>query len=101
MSLGWKIINVLVVFIPKMLLWKITAEAGVTFLMETASIEDIIVNSVALTFVLNIDEMFFELMSDAQKVMLECHEELKFYDEEEEENLPEELIMDEHCIHQE
>jgi len=96
MSLGWKIINVLVVFIPKMLLWKITAEAGVTFLMETASIEDIIVNSVALTFVLNIDEMFFELMSDAAKVMLECHADLKFYDVAQEENLPEEMIMEEH-----
>jgi len=100
MSPGWKIINIIFVFIPKMLLWKITAEAGVVFLMETASIEDIIVNSVALTFVLNIDEMFFELMSDAAKVMLECHEELKFYDETQEENLPEELIMEEHCVRQ-
>lgn len=101
MSPAWKVVNIMVVFFPKMLLWKITAEAGVTFLMETASIEDIIVNSVALTFVLNIDEMFFELMSDAAKVMLECHSEMKFYDEDQEENLPEELIMEEHSIRQE
>lgn len=100
MSIGWKLINVLVVFIPKMFLWKITAEAGVTFLMETASIEDIIVNSVALTFVLNIDEMFFELMSDAAKIMLECHVDLKFYDEDQEENLPEAHIMEAHCTGQ-
>merc|ERR1712129_532017 len=100
MSLFWKTINIIFVFVPKMLLWKITAEAGVTFLMETASIEDIIVDSVALTFVLNIDEMFFELMSEAAKIMLECHEELKFFDEEKEEDLPEEDIMKEHCQHQ-
>lgn len=100
MSAAWKILNILVVFIPKMLLWSITATSGVTFLMETGSIEDIIVNSVALTFVLNIDEMFFELMSDSAKVMLECHAELKFYSEEHEENLPEELIMEQYSTQQ-
>merc|ERR1719440_2056035 len=80
MSITWKIINVLLVWVPKMLLWRLTCEVGMTFLMETPNIEDSIVNCVALTFVLRIDEMFFELMSEAIKMMLEAHEELKFYD---------------------
>eukprot|EP00929_Paragymnodinium_shiwhaense_P095215 TRINITY_DN5620_c0_g1_i3.p1 TRINITY_DN5620_c0_g1~~TRINITY_DN5620_c0_g1_i3.p1 ORF type:complete len:556 (+),score=142.90 TRINITY_DN5620_c0_g1_i3:201-1868(+) len=94
MSIMWKIINIVLVLVPKLLLWKMTADAGVTFLMETASIEDLIVNSVALTFVLNIDEMMFELMTEATKVSLEACRDLNLYDEEDEEDLPEEKIME-------
>eukprot|EP00929_Paragymnodinium_shiwhaense_P095210 TRINITY_DN5620_c0_g1_i1.p1 TRINITY_DN5620_c0_g1~~TRINITY_DN5620_c0_g1_i1.p1 ORF type:complete len:616 (+),score=141.78 TRINITY_DN5620_c0_g1_i1:79-1926(+) len=90
----WKIINIIVVFLPKMLLWKITAEAGVTFLMETASIEDLIVNSVALTFVLNIDEMMFELMCEASKMMLTSCNDLSLFDEAIEQEMEEEEIIE-------
>mmetsp|Transcript_72939 Transcript_72939/g.128826 ORF Transcript_72939/g.128826 Transcript_72939/m.128826 type:complete len:475 (+) Transcript_72939:64-1488(+) len=72
MPLSWKIFNVLVVLLPKMLLWKITAEAGILFLMETSGIEDIVVNSVALAFILQIDELLCnELMSDSTRAILE------------------------------
>jgi len=76
MSLTWKIINVLVVLLPKMLLWKITAEAGILFLMETSTISDLIVNSVALAFILQIDEMLcMELMSETTRSILsKCEE---------------------------
>eukprot|EP00929_Paragymnodinium_shiwhaense_P005260 TRINITY_DN10697_c0_g1_i1.p1 TRINITY_DN10697_c0_g1~~TRINITY_DN10697_c0_g1_i1.p1 ORF type:complete len:642 (-),score=142.35 TRINITY_DN10697_c0_g1_i1:62-1987(-) len=94
MSMFWKVVNILVVLLPKIVLWKITADAGVTFLMETSRIEDLIVNSVALTFVLNIDEMMFELMSDATKMCLSSSSDLLLYDYEVEESLPEEEIME-------
>jgi hypothetical protein len=96
MSAAWKFVNLLVVFVPKMMLWKLTAEAGICFLMETSTIEDIIVNSVALTFVLRIDEMFFELMHDSIKMCLQCHEEKRFFDEEEEEDISDEDLMAKH-----
>eukprot|EP00441_Pelagodinium_beii_P041220 CAMPEP_0197637248 /NCGR_PEP_ID=MMETSP1338-20131121/12532_1 /TAXON_ID=43686 ORGANISM="Pelagodinium beii, Strain RCC1491" /NCGR_SAMPLE_ID=MMETSP1338 /ASSEMBLY_ACC=CAM_ASM_000754 /LENGTH=353 /DNA_ID=CAMNT_0043209645 /DNA_START=86 /DNA_END=1147 /DNA_ORIENTATION=+ len=76
MPLAWKIFNVIVVLLPKMFLWKITAEAGTLFLMETSGIADIIVNSVALSFILQIDELLCnELMSDTTRNMLEKLEE--------------------------
>lgn len=63
MPMIWKIINTVLVIIPKLWLWRMTARGGVTFLMETAGIENVIVNVTALTFILNLDEMIFELFS--------------------------------------
>lgn len=71
MPLAWKIFDVLIILLPKMLLWKITAEAGILFLMEASGIEDIVVNSVALAFILQIDELLCnELMSETTRTML-------------------------------
>mmetsp|Transcript_59829 Transcript_59829/g.175535 ORF Transcript_59829/g.175535 Transcript_59829/m.175535 type:complete len:474 (+) Transcript_59829:171-1592(+) len=59
----WKLINVIVVLWPKMMIWKITSEVGITFLMETTSMDAVIVNATALIFVLNLDEIIcMELM---------------------------------------
>jgi len=72
MSLPWKILNVVVVLLPKVFLWKITAEAGTVFLMETSAISDLIVNSVALAFILQIDALLCaELMSETTRSILE------------------------------
>eukprot|EP00931_Biecheleriopsis_adriatica_P102921 TRINITY_DN77825_c0_g1_i1.p1 TRINITY_DN77825_c0_g1~~TRINITY_DN77825_c0_g1_i1.p1 ORF type:complete len:521 (+),score=86.28 TRINITY_DN77825_c0_g1_i1:61-1563(+) len=54
MPLHWKVVNVLVLVMPRLGLWTLTLQAGVTFLMESASIEDTIVNAVALTFILGV-----------------------------------------------
>lgn len=71
MPLAWKIFDVLIILLPKMLLWKITAEAGILFLMEASGIEDIVVNSVALAFILQIDELLCaELMSETTRTIL-------------------------------
>mmetsp|Transcript_97118 Transcript_97118/g.313002 ORF Transcript_97118/g.313002 Transcript_97118/m.313002 type:complete len:450 (+) Transcript_97118:88-1437(+) len=59
----WKIINFIVIVLPKLFIWKKTAKCGVMFLMETAGIEDVIVNVTALTFILNLDEMLFQNFS--------------------------------------
>jgi len=74
MPRSWKLINLLFVFLPKAILWKITVQAGITFLMNTAAIDDLIINAVALTFILNIDEMIFEVFidDDTKDVLKSC-----------------------------
>lgn len=68
----WKAINIIAVALPKLMLWQFIARTGMIFLIETASIENTIVNSTALTFILNIDELFFDVFATAQtKHMLE------------------------------
>lgn len=57
MPCKWKIVNFLFVLLPKCYLWLITLDVGVVFLLETAVIEDMIINAVALAFILNLDEM--------------------------------------------
>merc|ERR1712070_376786 len=56
MPFVWKMVNFVVILIPKVVLWKLTAEVGVMSLMETSDIDNIITNCVSLTFILNIDE---------------------------------------------
>merc|ERR1712070_692428 len=71
MPLYWKLINVLVVIPPKALLWKFTVRSGTLFLMETAAMQDLIVNSTALGFIMNIDELLFAtITSDKVRYML-------------------------------
>jgi len=75
MSRLWKIVNVMLVLVPKFLLWEMTASTGVDFLMETAGIDDLIVNSVALGFLLTLDEMLTESMMSHQvnHLLAECN----------------------------
>mmetsp|Transcript_1870 Transcript_1870/g.4741 ORF Transcript_1870/g.4741 Transcript_1870/m.4741 type:complete len:679 (-) Transcript_1870:56-2092(-) len=63
MSLRWKFFNMLVVFVPKILLWYGTVHAGFQFLMETSTIADVVVNALAMTFLLQIDEMIQSRLS--------------------------------------
>ena len=55
----WKIFNFLFILLPKLALWLAVARSGVHYLMETAGIVDLIVNSMALAFVLDMDELIF------------------------------------------
>jgi len=63
MPVHWKLINFIIIICPKIFIWKKTAKYGVMFLMETAGIENVIVNVTALTFILNLDEMLFQNFS--------------------------------------
>jgi len=63
MSRVWKLINCILIVIPKLLIFRMAASCGVFFLMETAGIQDVIVNVTALSFILNLDEMIFSLFS--------------------------------------
>lgn len=85
MPASWKLINVLFVLVPKAILWKMTVQAGIDFLMDTAAIDELIVNAVAMTFILQIDEMLFEVFfSEETKAVLRTCEGYPMYPEEEE-----------------
>jgi len=74
MPRAWKVLNVVIMLFPKILLWYLTAEVGVTYLMETSAIEDMIVNAIALAFILQVDETIcVNLMNKSLLTMLsEC-----------------------------
>merc|ERR1719235_2767748 len=60
----WKIFNALVIGVPKLLIWAITVDAGIRFLMETAGMVDLILNSVAMGFILDIDELIADRLAN-------------------------------------
>jgi hypothetical protein len=82
MPLFWKIVNFLFVCLPKFILWKLTAETGITVLMDTAGIADIITNSVGLTFILSIDELIGQaLMAEETQKFVAATEAYPLFDE--------------------
>jgi hypothetical protein len=81
MPLRWKFVNVVVVILPKAALWKLTCESGMTFLMETSGIQDIIVNSVALTFIVTLDQLIMSaLMSEETRNIVANVEDYRLWD---------------------
>lgn len=77
----WKVINVMLIFIPKFMLWKLTVSTGFTFLMETAAIDDLIINSCALGLILQFDELVMaSLMHEEERDFVSAVEEYEFYD---------------------
>lgn len=76
MPLGWKLWNLLGVWVPKFLVWCWMILLGTWFLYETGTIEDLILNALALTFVNEIDELVFEVIADhlARSVMDELED---------------------------
>lgn len=83
MPLLWKLLNMVIVVMPKFMLWKLTAETGVTILMETSSIDDIITNSVGLTFILGLDELIGSaLMQEETLNFVRACEDFDLYDKE-------------------
>merc|ERR1719424_2298002 len=81
MPLFWKIVNMVIIVVPKFMLWTLTAKTGCVFLMETSDIDDLIVNSVGLTFILGIDELIFSaLMSEETLNFVEAAQDFCFYD---------------------
>jgi len=86
MSVLWKVINFFIVFLPKVILVSMTATSGVTFLMDTAGIDDIIVNSVALGFLLNLDELITDcLLSEQANQLLDICVDYEIENEKDEE----------------
>jgi len=77
----WKVLNVIAIWIPKFFIWLALASTGVHYLMETADIVDMVVNAMALTFVLDIDEMVFARLTTGvtQQIMAKL-EDMPLYD---------------------
>jgi hypothetical protein len=97
MPLWWKIFNWVFVCSPKVVLWVTLCRIGVAFLMDTAAMDDLIVNSVALGFISSIDELFFQtLTKDAVRYMMESIQKFDLYDCTAEENMTDEQCLDWH-----
>merc|ERR1719460_1544985 len=78
----WKILNLVIVVVPKFMLWKLTAETGITILMETAGIDDLVTNSVGLTFILGLDELIGSaLMREETLMFVAACEEFDLYED--------------------
>eukprot|EP00439_Symbiodinium_sp_Y106_P082214 s279_g21.t1 len=71
MPLHWKLFNLFCLLCPKIYLWLLTVDIGIVFLMETSEIEDMIINCVALGFILQIDELMMGIMPPECTKMLE------------------------------
>jgi len=63
MPLSWKVLNAAVILLPKVYIWWTLVSTGFHFLMETAGIMELVINCMALSFVLQIDEMVFERLA--------------------------------------
>merc|ERR1712224_74737 len=91
MPLRWKIFNIIAVFCPKLVLWVFLVSLGFNFLLESSGIINVIMNSLALTFILSLDELIFEVLTTVPvKHIMENLEEFALYnianDEEETEH---------------
>eukprot|EP00931_Biecheleriopsis_adriatica_P061476 TRINITY_DN36966_c0_g1_i2.p1 TRINITY_DN36966_c0_g1~~TRINITY_DN36966_c0_g1_i2.p1 ORF type:complete len:494 (-),score=68.85 TRINITY_DN36966_c0_g1_i2:26-1480(-) len=71
MPIHWKVFNILCVVLPKFYLWLLTVDVGIVFLMETSVIEEMIINCVALGFILNIDELMMSIMPPESSALLD------------------------------
>lgn len=71
MPFHWKVVNVVFVVVPEVMLWYLTSRAGVHFLLDTSGIVDVIANSVALGFILSVDELLFQNLTsqDTKDIM--------------------------------
>lgn len=65
MPIIWKLFNFLFLVVPRAILFYAVMRAGVFFLMETAEIVDTILNTLALTFIMDLDELIMDRLSSA------------------------------------
>merc|ERR1712217_29392 len=64
-----------------MYIWLLTVDVGITFLLETSVIEDMIINAVALAFILSIDEVLnTSLVDNPMRQMLEKLQDYPLFD---------------------
>ena len=70
MPMGWKIWNGIFMFFPQCVLWWWTACCDTLFLMATASIDNMIVNSVAMSFLLTIDNLIIQNLMGVKSMYL-------------------------------
>lgn len=59
----WKVVNVFLVFIPRLLVWLILVSSGIQFIMDTSDIVDLLLKSMSLTFILSLDQLIFQILT--------------------------------------
>merc|ERR1712232_205343 len=92
----WKVLNLCMLLVPKVYLWLLVTDIGMTFLMETAGILDMIINAVALGFILSVDETICSLSSGVTKYMVEHLEPYPLFDIADEEDDTEKDAYEKH-----
>jgi len=91
----WKVLNFIFILFPKLLLWLALVKSGVHYLMETAGIVDTVVNAMALTFVLDVDEMVFHrFTSGLTKHIMSRIEDLPNFDTQDTDNESDKQALD-------
>jgi len=63
MPRAWKVANLFTVCFPKLVIWYLLTSSGFHLLMESAGILDVIMNSLAVNFILSIDEIIFQVLT--------------------------------------
>jgi len=88
MPLRWKFFNAIFLLLPKIFLWRMLTMAGVHLLMETAAIVDLILNTTALCFVSETDELIMDRLvtRSTRKIMTRLRDYELFEDWRNEEN---------------
>jgi hypothetical protein len=87
MPIEWKIFNFMFVAAPKMFIWITLCTTGFHFLMETSTIVDVIVNSVALKFILDLDGLILShLATHATRYIVHNLESMELFDKHEHEH---------------
>jgi len=63
--IGWKILNFIILVIPKVFLLYNVCWMGLRFLMETAGIIDLVLGAMTMDFILTLDEIIFSALGSA------------------------------------
>jgi len=93
----WKVINFFCIVVPKFFIWLVLIAAGTQFLMETAAIQDLIINSLAMCFILQIDELVASrLCTEATKAIMAKLEAYDLFSIAEDEELLDEDVVAEY-----
>jgi len=101
----WKVLNLVFLVFPRIIMFKFVCECGITFLMESAGITEVIVNALALGFVLGIGNMIVmdftvraskDLMGQLQDYDAHLHEEEELH---EKNNTIEHVSLYQHSFH--
>jgi hypothetical protein len=99
MPLHWKFVNLMFILLPKVYLWILTVDIGTVFLLETSVIEDMIINAVALDFILSIDELIVQsVMPFTVTHMLDNLESFALFDTADEEDDTEKDCFEKHQL---
>jgi hypothetical protein len=94
MPLFWKIFNIIFLVGPKITVWLLVFFAGSRLLIQTASIMDTVLNSLAVMFVMDIDEIVMSrLATAATKHIVENVETFNYYEVTDLEHEPDDVAI--------
>ena len=73
MTMKWKVFSFVLIVIPRMIIWVLLMFYGSIWLMNESDRVELILNAVALVFILDIDEVLYSAITHAlQRIHLGC-----------------------------